>query len=76
MDPRTSDSPDSNTSPATDDFASQAAAGGQGMAWELWYFLRTNKRWWLAPLLVLLLVLAAVIVLGGSGAAPFIYTLF
>ena len=50
--------------------------GKQGVAGEVWYFLRTNKRWWLTPLLLVLLLLGAIIVLGGTGAAPFIYTLF
>lgn len=43
---------------------------------ELWEFLRHSKKWWLTPILVLLLLLSALIILGGSGAAPFIYTLF
>lgn len=43
---------------------------------ELLYMLRTNKMWWLTPILVVLLILGAIIVLGGTAAAPFIYTLF
>ena len=43
---------------------------------ELWQFLRHSKKWWLTPIFVLLLLLSALIILGGSGAAPFIYTLF
>jgi len=47
-----------------------------GFFGEFGYFLRHNKRWWLTPVFVLLLLLGILVVLGGSGAAPFIYTLF
>ena len=44
---------------------------------ELWLFLKTRKKWWLAPILVSLLVLGLVLVTAqGSAVAPFIYTLF
>jgi hypothetical protein len=44
---------------------------------ELWAFLRTRKKWWLAPLLVAMLLLALLMVFAeGSGAGPLIYTLF
>ena len=44
---------------------------------ELWGFLKTRKKWWLAPILVVLILLGALIVLTESSAvAPFIYTLF
>jgi hypothetical protein len=39
-------------------------------------FLQENKKWWLLPILVMFALMGALIVLGGSGAAPFIYTLF
>jgi hypothetical protein len=39
-------------------------------------FLRANKKWWLAPILVAILLLGLLVVLGGTAAAPFIYTLF
>lgn len=39
-------------------------------------FLRANKKWWLAPLLIALLALGGLVFLGGTAAAPFIYTLF
>lgn len=38
--------------------------------------LRDNKKWWLAPILLVLLLVGLLIILGGTGAAPFIYTLF
>ncbi len=43
---------------------------------EFWYFLLENKKWWLLPILLIMLGVGLLIALGGSGAAPFIYTLF
>ncbi len=44
---------------------------------ELWYFLRTSKKWWLGPILILLLLLSLLVVFTESSAlAPFIYSLF
>jgi hypothetical protein len=47
-----------------------------GFLAELWGFLKENRKWWLLPILALLLLLALLTVLGGTGAAPFIYSLF
>jgi Family of unknown function (DUF5989) len=57
-------------------FEEQASAGGQGLLSELWAYLMHTKKWWVTPILLMLLLLGALIVLGGTGAAPFIYTLF
>jgi len=44
---------------------------------ELWGFLRTRKKWWLAPIIIFLILLGTILVLAeGSALAPFIYTLF
>lgn len=44
---------------------------------EFWDFLRTRKKWWLAPIIIMLLLLGILIFLTQSSAvAPFIYTLF
>lgn len=43
---------------------------------EFVYFLRQNKKWWLLPILIVLGAVALLVVASGSGAAPFIYTLF
>lgn len=43
---------------------------------EFWWFLRENKRWWMAPILIALFLLMALAILSGTGAAPFIYSLF
>ena len=44
---------------------------------ELWVFLRTRKKLWLAPIIAVMLVFGGLLVLAqGSVVAPFIYTLF
>lgn len=44
---------------------------------ELGYFLRTSKKWWLAPILGILFLMALMVILFESSAvAPFIYSLF
>lgn len=44
---------------------------------EFWEFIKTGKKWWLAPIVIFLILLGALIVLTeGSALAPFIYTLF
>jgi len=47
-----------------------------GLIAELWGFLKENRKWWMLPILILLFVLGFLILLGGTGLAPFIYTLF
>ncbi len=58
------------------DFAAQATKSRTGLVAEFWAFLRENKKWWLAPIVISMLLLGALVMLGGSAAAPFIYTLF
>ena len=58
------------------DFASQADMKQPSFMRELWQFLATNKKWWLAPIIVVLLAFGLLVALGGTAAAPFIYTLF
>jgi hypothetical protein len=59
------------------DFAEQAASGERrGLASEFFEFLGENKKWWLAPIIVSILLLGTLVLLGGTAAAPFIYTLF
>lgn len=57
-------------------FEEEAKEASPGLMEELLDFLKHNKKWWLTPIIVVLLLLAALIILGGTGAAPFIYTLF
>jgi len=57
-------------------FEEQAAKAGSGMLTEFWVFLKENKKWWLLPILLAFLLMGALLLAGGTGAAPFIYTLF
>lgn len=59
-----------------DAFAQQASEPSPGIAAEFWDYLKNNKKWWLTPIIVVLILLGILVVLGGTGAAPFIYTLF
>ena len=43
---------------------------------DFWYFLKTNKKWWLMPIIVLFLLAGLLMLLSSTGLAPFIYTLF
>jgi hypothetical protein len=59
-----------------DDFVTQASEGRTGLASEFVEFLKDNKKWWLAPIIISILGLGLLVMLGGTAAAPFIYTLF
>ena len=58
------------------DFEKQATEAGGGFISEFWVFLKENKKWWLLPILLAFLLMGALLLAGGTGAAPFIYTLF
>ncbi len=59
------------------DFAAQAAEDeSSSLVGEFVEFLKENKKWWLAPIVISVLGLGLLVLLGGSAAAPFIYTLF
>ena len=59
------------------DFSTQASEGKDpGLLREVFDFLKDNKKWWPAPILISVLGLGLLVLLGGSAAAPFIYTLF
>ncbi len=58
------------------DFAAKASEGRSSLAGEFIDFLKDNKKWWLAPIIFSILGLGLLVLLGGSAAAPFIYTLF
>jgi hypothetical protein len=47
-----------------------------GFARELFMFLRESRKWYLIPIVVVILGMSLLIILAGTGAAPFIYTLF
>ena len=56
--------------------AAQRGKANQGILSEFVCFLKENKKWWLAPIIVVFLLFGVLIILAGTGAAPFIYTLF
>ena len=58
------------------EFEREAQGKQKGTVSEFVAFLAYNKKWWLTPIVIVLLLVAAVLMLGGTGAAPFIYTLF
>ena len=58
------------------DFESQATESELGVVAEFIAFLKYNKKWWLTPSIIVLLLIAIVAISAGTGAAPFIYTLF
>jgi hypothetical protein len=58
------------------DLRELSEARSSGLLGELWSFMSHNKKWWLTPIVLMLLILGALILVGGTGAAPFIYTLF
>ena len=61
---------------SADKFAEEAAGKQASIVGEFVEFLLTNKKWWLTPIIVVLLLLGLAVIFAGSGAAPFIYTLF
>ena len=70
------DPSDHRPSSAPADFARRAERKQAGFFAEFWWFLRENKKWWLTPIVIVVVFLGVLVVLGGTGAAPFIYTLF
>jgi hypothetical protein len=59
-----------------DAFSQQAAKKQRGALGEFLSFALHNKKWWLTPIIIVLILVGVLAVLGGTGVAPFIYTLF
>ncbi len=57
-------------------FRRQAEQSPRGLPAEFLDFLLHNKKWWLTPIIVVLLLVGLLVIFAGTGAAPFIYTLF
>jgi Family of unknown function (DUF5989) len=65
------------TDKPSSEFEKAVSSGAAGnVLSDFWHFLRDTKKWWLLPIVILLLMLSGLLFLGGSAAAPFIYTLF
>lgn len=62
--------------PKENDFSKQAAQRQRGPLAEFLSFALHNKKWWLTPIIIVIVVVGLLAVLGGTGVAPFIYTLF
>jgi hypothetical protein len=58
------------------EFQRLAEQKSPGLVAEFFDFILHNKKWWLIPIIVVLLLLGLIVLLSGTGAAPFIYTLF
>jgi hypothetical protein len=58
------------------DFERAAAEEPLSLAWQFLLFLRENKKWWLLPILLVFGMIGLLVLFAGTGAAPFIYTLF
>ena len=59
-----------------DDFQRQAEQAPPGLVAEFIDFVLHNKKWWLIPIVVVLLLVGLLAALGGSGLAPFLYTIW
>ena len=53
-----------------------ASQKSNGFLSDFWFFLKTNKKWWLIPILAVFLICGLLVLLSSTGLAPFIYTLF
>jgi Family of unknown function (DUF5989) len=66
---------ETSTDPKTD-FEALAQEKRPSMLNEFVFFLKENKKWWLIPILLVISLLTLLTFFAGTGAAPFIYTLF
>ena len=65
-----------NSVDSKSEFELQAIENDIGIVREFILFLKHNKKWWLTPIIIALLLIAVIVISAGTGAAPFIYTLF
>jgi hypothetical protein len=59
----------------TNSLAQHARPRGSAFG-EIGEYLLENKKWWMVPILFVLVMFGTLMLLGGTAAAPFIYTLF
>ena len=65
-----------NDKPASEFEKAASAQANPSLFSDFWHLLRRTKKWWLLPLVIVLMAFGALMLLGGTAAAPFIYTLF
>lgn len=58
------------------DFEKAARQAVPGLGRQLLGFLVENKKWWLVPIVLVLGMVGLLSLVAGTGAAPFIYTMF
>ncbi|MBI5863332.1 MAG: hypothetical protein HZB38_02230 [Planctomycetes bacterium] len=58
------------------EFQRLSAQARPGILAEFFAFAKANRKWWLLPIILFMLAIGVLIILGGTAAAPFIYTLF
>ena len=68
--------PEETSGRGSEEFEAGLKQARTGLVTEFWDFLKHNKKWWLAPIVISILGLGLLVLLGGTAAAPFIYTLF
>lgn len=69
-------SPTPSPEPPKSEFESLPDEPPLSVAAEFLFFIRENKKWWLIPILLVLGIIGVFALLAGTGAAPFIYTVF
>lgn len=57
-------------------FADIANRDAPGIFRQAWQLIRLERKWYLVPLLFAFLLIGGFVFLGGTGAAPLLYTLF
>jgi hypothetical protein len=62
--------------PAQPTYWTAREASRENHAVDFRYFFRYTKKWWLTPIVIVMFLFGLLVVLAGTGAAPFIYTLF
>ncbi len=58
------------------EFEQLAKHAPPNLARQLLVFLLENKKWWLVPIVLVLGLVGLLSLVAGTGAAPFIYTMF
>jgi hypothetical protein len=58
------------------EFEKEAQEKAPSLLQEFILFLADNKKWWLLPIVAVLAAVGLLAAFAGTGAAPFIYTMF